>query len=503
MSTAAQQTQPASAHGLIRSAVRHALPCRSYRSLVALVLASVALLVFNVAQLRQSISIQGQTAQQSQSELLLLQPDPKVEFVQGLWLASQRGPQQPRGLVLPLYDAITVKGKSLILELRSMDVDLPIEIPHCGDLPADNQWVLTRNDSLVRIYDVCEEAVMAETSQGDKLFCNDIGHCHELFRTFYIKPLAVVFSRFQEIMMLDADTIHFRSPMDLWETDKYKTTGTLFFHDRVAWELEYLDAPYPGQDGITWHHHVTANFDVAPYGFLGRIPRPNASSASRARSMALPVTLPFEPSDFLLTSHSWNRRSGMEMDSSVLLWNKKRQPRATAILASFIALNQPERPPSYGDKEFFFIACELAETAYAFSDFGVGVAGWDRKALAAPNSSIPHPTLCGDILQFYPERVIAQGDDPAALDAMPQFMNGDLMFTWDPTQTRLFRAKARAADFYAGYGLPQFCPFNTTIIPFTQHENTRLSERRKMVDAVCDTLEAVQARNRSLTSENP
>ncbi|KAI2498824.1 hypothetical protein MHU86_15677 [Fragilaria crotonensis] len=43
----------------------------------------------------------------------------------------------PRGLVLPLYDAIVFLGISLVMELRAMGLDLPIEIPHCGDLGRD------------------------------------------------------------------------------------------------------------------------------------------------------------------------------------------------------------------------------------------------------------------------------------------------------------------------------------------------------------------------------
>lgn len=417
-----------------------------------------------------------------------------TQFALDLWSVSQLGPQLPRGIVLPLHNDVTAYGKSLILELRSLGVELPIEIPHCGDFPESHQAILTQNDSLVHIYNVCEEAEKATTSQG-KLFCHDMAHCEELFRSFYIKPLAVVFSRFQEIMLLDADTIHFQSPMNLWETDKYRTTGTLFFRDRVAWESEYLDEPMPGHDGISKLHYFLASFNVAPFRALGSVLRPKARSTNASTEAGLapsPVTLPFEPSDFLLTSHSWNRRAGHEVDSSVVLWNKARQPRATAILASFISLNQTERPPSYGDKEFFFMACELAETAYSFTDFGVGCVGFDLRTYHDRETDDPLFTLCGEILHFYPERTQEDGDDPAALQATPQFTNGDNVFTWDPTDRALYRTKARAADFYAGsfekHGVDRFCPFNVTIVPLTQHEDARMRDRRALIEAVRSVL---------------
>ena len=40
---------------------------------------------------------------------------------------------EPCGIVMPMFDDIATLGVSLILELRAMDVNLPIEIPHCGD----------------------------------------------------------------------------------------------------------------------------------------------------------------------------------------------------------------------------------------------------------------------------------------------------------------------------------------------------------------------------------
>lgn len=290
-----------------------------------------------------------------------------TQFVQNMWYVSQLGPELPRGIVLPLYGDVTAYGKSLILELRALGVDLPIEIPLCGDLPESHQATLTQNDYLVLFYNVCEKAERTTTSQG-KLFCHNMAHCQERFRPFYVKPLAVVFSQFQEIILLHADTIGFQTPMNLWETHKYSTTGMLFFRNRVAWEFEYLDKPMPGHDGISKLHHFLATFDVAPFRSLGRVLRLKAASSSiaatTARSTPSPVALPFEPSDFLLASHSWNRRAGHEVDSSVVLWNKVRQPRTTAILASFISLNQTDRPHSYGDKELFFMACKLAETAY-------------------------------------------------------------------------------------------------------------------------------------------
>ncbi|OWY95675.1 hypothetical protein PHMEG_00034257, partial [Phytophthora megakarya] len=145
----------------------------------------------------------------------------------------------PRGIILPLYDKITTLGVSLILQLRSLGVDLPIEIPHCGDFDeAYGEAIMKKRDQLgeVYVYNACKLAATAKSllNPSKQLFCKDLDNCHRRFRNFAIKVLGVVYSRFEEIMLMDADALLFQSPMALWNTQKYQTTGTMFFNDRIA-----------------------------------------------------------------------------------------------------------------------------------------------------------------------------------------------------------------------------------------------------------------------------
>ncbi|KAG2510914.1 hypothetical protein BBO99_00008582 [Phytophthora kernoviae] len=334
---------------------------------------------------------------------------------------------------------------------------LPVEVPYCGDLRLERWTKLSQQDPLVRFYDVCELATDAavESSDDRKLFCVDLGHCHDKFRGFDIKVLAVVYSRFQEVMLLDADTLFFQSPMALWETDKYKSTGTLFFHDRICLEYSFLAARSPfvgGQDGMAIGalHRFLADFNVKPYHQLDVVGRRDPSLQYSEQLLGL--DLDFQPSSFLINSHAWKLHTGHQMDSSLVLWNKARQPRATAILASFISLNGLPTVPSYGDKELFWIACELAETAYAFSDFAVGAIGPDLVTSGSNNDGV----LCGDALQHFPEQIDAAKGSEA--DAEPL-----------------------AAELYPGSfterKLPLSCPFDVTTTELAPAEATLLTQR--------------------------
>ncbi|DAZ92879.1 TPA: hypothetical protein N0F65_011582 [Lagenidium giganteum] len=371
--------------------------------------------------------------------------------------ASKKSLEQ--GIVLPLFDKIAVLGASLILELRALHVDLPIEVPHCGDLAPEMQQRLMKIDSRLRIYDVCALAAhqtdpLAPQSQW---FCRDLKHCQERFRSFYIKVLSVVLSRFQEVMLVDADVMFFRSPMALWQSMQYATTGTFFFHDRICYDTDFLGERIDANnDRYRAMHAFLSTFNLDPFRGIPTLPRPRARTDVAGGS--LNISEPFEPSEFLLQSHSWNSRSGHQMDSSLLLWNKERQPRATAILAHFISLCG-SYPPSHGDKEFFFLASELAETQYGFSDYNVGSLGWEVNA--------NRTQLCGDMVQYSPSNA---GNASAA---RLLYINSK-HFLDDVRNKHLMRTLARPASVYPGShkkrGLRHICTFDAPIVPLTKDD---------------------------------
>uniref|UniRef100_A0AAV1TRZ3 Nucleotide-diphospho-sugar transferase n=1 Tax=Peronospora matthiolae TaxID=2874970 RepID=A0AAV1TRZ3_9STRA len=381
---------------------------------------------------------------------------------------------EPRGIVLPLFDNITTLGVSLILELRAMGVHLPIEIPHCGDLKDSTTRTILEQEEVgvLHFYDVCELAseTVSLRDASVKVFCESLSNCYELFQSFDIKLLAVILSRFEEVMLLDADTLFFESPMSLWDTDKYQSTGTLFFHDRIGANRKHLGKLLRRRnDGVRQIHDFMSRFDVSPFEPLGRIERPNATSKNK-----VPVTLHFSPSEHLLTSHSWNYRAGHEMDSSLVLWNKKRQPRATAILGAFVARNRIDRPPSYGDKELFFVATELAETQYSFSDFGTGGAGWDFRDYG-PGKSV----LCGTATHYYP---VKAKDERLVANASVLYLNSDDILVYDPKTKPLYYTQARLCEVYPGdvykSGLDITCPFDVTGVRFSPEQEDHMLLRQ-------------------------
>ncbi|RLN45175.1 hypothetical protein BBJ29_006185 [Phytophthora kernoviae] len=381
-----------------------------------------------------------------------------------------------RGIVIPVYDGIIKLAASLILELRTIGIMEPIELPHCGDLNADTQKMLLSKKQLGTIwfYNVCAKAARATSAldSSRKVFCAKIEDCHAKFRGFIIKPLAVTFSRFEEIMMIDADTTFFVSPALLWDSKKYNTTGNFLMHDRISHDQWFMAERVPGKPDVSVEQEYFSKFDVTPFRSLPTLERPKATVKNPTS-----VTLNFEPSDFLLSSHSFNIRAGHQVDSSLVLWNKKRQPRATAILASFVALNDIASPPSYGDKELFFYASELAETQYSFSDHAIGAVGTDFQDGGPKNS-----TLCGDMAQVFPIHQDGVPDDDVPLF----YFNSDRIIWFRPKTEPVYYMRARPWEFYPGaFGeRRQECPFGITVGKLSEEEERHLAGRQHLYEVV-------------------
>jgi len=390
----------------------------------------------------------------------------KLRLVQTLHDVAQNT-SQPRGIVIPVYEPIVMLAASLVLELRTMGVDAPVELPHCGDVTVESQELLLRKEALgsIRFYDVCEFAAATKV-QGDSsknVFCEDLDACHAKFRSFDIKVLAVVFSQFEEIIMVDADTAFFVDPTVLWDSDKYKKTGTLLMNDRIAHEIYFMAERVKGDANYSVQHRYMAKFDPTPFRSVPTLEREKATLPNPA-----PVKLKFEPSDYLLSSHSWNLRTGHQVDSSLMFWNKKLQQRATAILGSFKALSDVGSPPAYGDKELYFYAAELAESQYSFSDHAIGAVGTDYRDFGDKNS-----TLCGDMAQVFPIKQASKDDVPLF------YLNSDRVLYFQPEVEPVYYMKARMADVYLGpFGERRMeCPFEMTGARFSPVEARHLTGR--------------------------
>ena len=273
------------------------------------------------------------------------------------------------GIILTLHDGIIALGASLVKDLRCLGNQELIQIYHClpGELSPESRDLLLLDETRLEIVDAC-------TSYIDRGALTP--QLAQKFRSYWIKPLALLHTDLQEPMLLDADAIPLRDPAVLRSLPGYVRTGTTFFYDRVLPLVQFFNANIKVKPSGTQRlQHWIKVFDYAAFNLTG--PAPSAQ---------------------LLQSMAYTRKTAHEMDSSMVAIDKARAGKALDVLWHLITHARFQFDFSWGDKEAFWLAYEFAHLDYYFSPWGVSVVS------SSTNRDLEdHPnTLCGSIAQFLP-----------------------------------------------------------------------------------------------------
>ncbi|RHY26379.1 hypothetical protein DYB32_007674 [Aphanomyces invadans] len=277
-------------------------------------------------------------------------------------------PNATRGIVMTVCDAMVPIGASLVMELRALGNTDPIQIMYClpSDLSATSIALLHATDPDVQVIDICRILLDANLLPNDDVAV--------AFQSFWLKPVALLLSSFDQVMLMDVDNIFLHDPSVLWTAPAYKETGTLFFYDRVVpldWGLNQKRGD---------RSYLTTFLDQFSYHTFH-------------------LTAPTAPSARLKGSAMYARRTAHEQDSSVVVIDKARAGRNVRNILWYLSTHlrfRQREPFSYGDKEAFWLSFELAQVRYAFSP-------WAASVVAAAGDMDNHPdTLCGSLAQYVP-----------------------------------------------------------------------------------------------------
>uniref|UniRef100_H3H7H1 Uncharacterized protein n=1 Tax=Phytophthora ramorum TaxID=164328 RepID=H3H7H1_PHYRM len=248
--------------------------------------------------------------------------------------------------------------------------------------------MLFSSDNRIELVDACSD--LAE----QRVITNElVGK----FKSWWIKPLAMYHTDVRHVMLMDVDDIIVKDPAALRDLDGYKETGTTFFYDRVFANCkEFVNGNDKGRKYLP---KLFETFDYEKFN----------------------ITQGFDPSPHVLESFAYRGKTCHEMDSSLVLIDKKRTGQTVLdVMLWFITKERFRFTYSWGDKETFWLSFELAHKPYFFSPWGVSVVS------STPNKDMKkHPdSLCGSILQYVPsdasdaEMLYVNGK--ALLDPYPQ-----------------------------------------------------------------------------------
>ena len=119
----------------------------------------------------------------------------------------------------------------LIRSLRRLGCELPIEV-WCYEHDRDDAWA-----ELARSWG----AVVRTVPGGD-------GFSHPHWAAWRLKPQAILGSKFQEVLLLDAYVAPIRDPSALFNADDYRATGATFWSDarramKISYDWQLFGAP--------------------------------------------------------------------------------------------------------------------------------------------------------------------------------------------------------------------------------------------------------------------
>nr|KAK5432363.1 hypothetical protein LTR18_011120 [Exophiala xenobiotica] len=144
-----------------------------------------------------------------------------------------------RGIVLTAGDDQAHFLMTTIHSFRELGCTLPVEVMYLGD------------SDLSEDYRAELETMGGVVTRDVSQMVNDEGW---KLAGWAIKPFAMLFSSFREVIFIDADSLFFRNPEVLFYDPAYQMTGALFFKDRLMmpeskkrWVQQVLPRPFSSQ----------------------------------------------------------------------------------------------------------------------------------------------------------------------------------------------------------------------------------------------------------------
>lgn len=239
------------------------------------------------------------------------------------------------GIVMCVGQRDVVLAMQNIRTLRNvLGSALPIEVFYAGehDFPSDQRKHLEDLEPNIQILNILD--FYDDTVAGIDESLAENG--------WVMKPFAMLASRFQKSILVDADTVFLKRPDAYFDDDtSLKKTGTLFYHDRA------VKGDYTGWiDTLKWIKKV----------LNGR-----------------------KPSAVLKQSIFWTAKLEHQQESGLVFLDKGIPGVFTSLMfATWMntkAVRGYVNKHVFGDKETFWLACELTSTPYHFNPFYTGMIG--------------------------------------------------------------------------------------------------------------------------------
>jgi alpha 1,3-mannosyltransferase len=236
------------------------------------------------------------------------------------------------GIVIPTGLGTFRFACHLVLAIRNVHKsNLPIQIVYAGDddLPLQHRQLLAdlvKNVEFLDVLQALDDKTLKLAGGG-----------------WAIKAFAVLASKYENIILLDADAVFVQRPDAVFEQQSYKDTGALLYHDRLLWQHAFRDRHNWWEKQM--EHHT--------------------------------------PSLTLLKSLVWMEDYAEEGDSGLVVVDKGRLSVLMGLLHicwqnTYAVREEITYKLTYGDKESWWFGFELSGTPFTFEKHYGSIIGWKQ-----------------------------------------------------------------------------------------------------------------------------
>jgi hypothetical protein len=247
-----------------------------------------------------------------------------------------------KGIVITSNDALVPELSGLLSLLRITGNTYPIQIFHNNDLSLESIKILNdiANEPIMKLpKEIPEFKIPKKIPTLDLIFVDVSEVIHfkykKYFNSFGMKLLAYLFNSFEEMIMLDTDTVIVENIDDFFNTFQYSTEKAFFFRDRNVNSFLY--------EGIVDYFKSYLNYD------------------KEVHYLNLPRV-----SDETLNNRFFGAFARHYMESGLFVINKKEKfdGVVTSVIIQMFKLFSGSL---HGEKEFIWLGQEIMGNSYSFN----------------------------------------------------------------------------------------------------------------------------------------
>ncbi|CCE78563.1 Piso0_001189 [Millerozyma farinosa CBS 7064] len=295
--------------------------------------------------------------------------DSEETYLNMFWIQMKRR-YTGKGIVISVHEFHTNDVVKLIRVLRYLENDLPIEIVHKGDISKGSKDRIVREAKRDIEHEGKRLKALPALSFVDASRALRHDWSSKILR-FANKWIAVLFSSFDDVIIMDTDVVPLIKPSLFFDNELFKKYGALFFKDRALSET-------------LWKPQVSFYRSLLP-------------SMAENHLFSIPMTTERSTNN---TFFNLQKRHRME---SGLVTIKKSTHLSGLLMSFHLHLWKTTSEPLHGDKELFWLGQSIAgNEQYAFSMYEAAAIGKlqdiNKRKKAICGTQVAHLSDNGDLL---------------------------------------------------------------------------------------------------------